>query len=142
MWGAAAVVYALLEGLVGIVDTGVAFGRATVSPPLARRRREPCRRPCPLPRPSDGYVAYDFTADDAGQHVDLTGNADEVTLRLLLPEGKAPAAMSVDGETVEYSVETVEESRYAVVELVGRGGADGGTSVRRIKASPRSRRAP
>ncbi|MCX7799570.1 MAG: hypothetical protein N2109_04430 [Fimbriimonadales bacterium] len=120
-WGAAAVVYALIEGLAGIVCDDPGFESATLSPRwLARGETE--ARVCAAFPACDGYAAYAFEADPEAKAatLTLTGSGDSLRLRLLVP---APAvSCKVNGAEAPFASETVGESHYVVVNhLIGPG---------------------
>jgi hypothetical protein len=117
-WGAAAVVYALLEGLAGVVDTGVAFDSALVAPRWSAAEVDAAEVAVRY-RASGGYVGYRYGASTEKIRVELASSALSTELRLLLPEGRRPAAVTVDGEEVEVSTERIESSDYVTVPLQG-----------------------
>lgn len=119
-WGAAAVIYALIEGQAGVVDTGVAFDRAEVSPRW--QAHDETRADVDVVYPSSGgYVSYRYRREAKAITCTVTGRAEETRLRLLLAEGDAPKAVTKDGQTVPLNVETVEASRYVCVDCSGVG---------------------
>ena len=120
MWGSAALVYALLEGLAGVVDTGKAFDRARVSPrwPAAGVGRATA---CVKYPASGGYVRYKYEGHGTTVQALVTGNADNIELEFLLPHGADVASTTVNGVDVDATIKTVETSRYAVVPLQGVG---------------------
>jgi hypothetical protein len=117
-WGAAAVLYALLEGLAGVKDTGVAFDSALLAPRWEAAGVAEAEATVRY-RASDGYLAYRYARDDDVIHVDAAGTAQETDLRVLLPQGREASSVSVDGESVEWERVTVESSVYAAVPLSG-----------------------
>lgn len=128
-WGAAAVVYALFEGLAGVQDTGVAFNRARVAPRWSAAGVGSAAVTIRY-EASQGYVAY--TCETTGEHVSavVTSNADSTLLELLVPREREPGEMVIDGEVVSYEIRRVEQSCYACVVLSGRG-------VRKVRLSIR-----
>lgn len=119
-WGAAAVIYALVEGQAGVVDTGVAFNRAEVSPRWQANGETSADVDVVYPS-SGGYVSYRYRRDAKAITCTLTGRTEETRVRLLLAEGDAPKAVTKDGHTVPLNVETVEASRYVCVDCSGVG---------------------
>lgn len=113
-WGAAAVVYALVEGLAGVVDEGVAYDRAQLAPrwPVAGVDQAEATITYPA---SGGYVAYRYRHDAASKRIELelTGNGTACDCHVLLPSGAGAADVSVDGKRVESKVNVIESSRYA-----------------------------
>jgi len=123
-WGAAAVLYALVEGLAGVKDTGVAFDRALVAPRWVAADVNAATATVKY-RASGGYVRYRYELDkDAGViRLNLAASAETNRLEVLLPEGRRARAMRVNGEPVEFEAGTVESSNYACTELSGPGPA-------------------
>ena len=122
-WGAAAVVYALIEGLAGVVDRGVAFSKAAVEPrwPAAGTGEAAVTVAYPESR---GYAAYRYAHQPAERTIrlELTGSGEEFPCHVLLPEGAGAAtAVTCNGEAVEFRTVQVEGSAYADVTLVGPG---------------------
>jgi len=119
-WGAGCVTAALLEGLAGIEDIGAGFRAARVSPRWlfggCKEAQVSVRYPA-----SHGYVLYHYRQDGNTLVLDYTSCADKATLRLPLPTGRHAANALVDGEPVDLRNETIEETEYAIAELVGRG---------------------
>ena len=119
-WGAGCVTAALLEGLAGIEDTGAGFRAARVSPrwlPAAVDQVQvSVRYPASL-----GYVLYRFRREGATIALDYTSCADKATLRVLLPTGARATKGFLNGRAVELRMESIEESRYAVADVEGRG---------------------
>ncbi|MCW5942333.1 MAG: hypothetical protein KIS66_08885 [Fimbriimonadaceae bacterium] len=98
-WAAAAVMYALVEGLAGVLDAIGEFGMAVVRPAwysAGKDRAEVCIH---YPE-SDGYVAYRYDHDRTGRvvRVTLTGSGEEAMVRVPVPGGARPVACLVDGK--------------------------------------------
>lgn len=119
-WGAAAVIYALIEGQAGVVDTGVAFDRAEVSPRWQAHGETSAEVDVVYPS-SGGYVSYRYRRDAKAITCIITGRAEHTRLRVLLAEGDVPKALTLNGRTVTAAIETVEASRYACVDCDGVG---------------------
>jgi hypothetical protein len=118
-WGAAAIVYALIEGLAGVVDTGVAFDRAEVSPrwlAAGENRAEVVVKY----EASGGYAAYAWERQEGGHHLILTASASETIVRLPLADGEKPT-ITVNGAKIRHGIEHVGDSRYATFALTGKG---------------------
>jgi len=119
-WGAAAVMYALMEGLAGIKDTGVAFDNALVAPrwPAAGVPRATACAKYPA---SGGYVRYRYREKDGAIDLHVTGSAETLGVEVLLPEGADVEEVTVDDESVPFETRAVEASRYAVFSVSGVG---------------------
>jgi hypothetical protein len=119
MWGASAVVYALIEGLAGVVDSSTAYKTAVVSPRWSSagvNNAEVCvKTPA-----SGGYVKYSY--DQQGKKsikITVTGNAVNMTISVLMHRGFSPNKVTVNGQAVQFKKKTVEKSVYVEVELSG-----------------------
>lgn len=85
-WGAAAVVYALIEGLAGVVDATTAFENPVISPRW-EAADETEAEVCVHYPASDGYVAYRYRKEADRVRIELTGSGQNGVLRVLLPDG-------------------------------------------------------
>ena len=122
-WGAAAVVYALVEGLAGVVDRGVAFGTAAVEPRWPAAGADEAAVTIVYAE-SRGYVAYRYSHEPAQRTIrlELTGSGEAFPCHVLLPAGaQAAALVTCNGEQVEFATARVEGSSYADFELRGPG---------------------
>jgi len=77
-WGAAAVVYALVEGLAGVKDVGVAFDQALLAPRWAASDVNEVNASIKY-EASDGYLSYSYKYDNERQELNLqfTGTAED-----------------------------------------------------------------
>ena len=117
-WGAAALVYALIEGLAGIVDDGLAYDRVRLSPRWAAAGVDAVTATACYPN-SGGYCRYRYRLSGGDLRIDLAGNGRETALEILLPEDLDAKTVLVDGEEVEWRMDTVESSPYLKVTLEG-----------------------
>jgi hypothetical protein len=121
-WGAAAVIYALVEGLAGVKDAGVMFNRAIVSPrwEVAGVGVADVQVRYPASR---GYVAYHYKQENGSDRLSLNvaGCADHYELLLWIPQGKELVEIKINGVAKTWKQITVEASRYARLEEPGRG---------------------
>ncbi|PWH17693.1 MAG: hypothetical protein DDG60_01585 [Anaerolineae bacterium] len=118
-WGAAALTYALVEGLAGVVDTATAFESVCLCPRWPAAGVDSAEVTIHYPA-SDGYAAYRYQLDEAAQRLTLTvtGSGRQAALRLLLPASvSAVNSVLVDGAPVPYRLNQVEESRYLELDL-------------------------
>ena len=114
-WAAAAVVYGLVEGLVGIVDKDVAYRVAQVAPRWPAAGTDEAKVAIHYPA-SDGYVAYDYRHDPEAREMalTLTGSGQRADCHVLLPAGIGSAtAVTDDGTSVAFTTSRLEESAYA-----------------------------
>lgn len=122
IWGAAAVVYALVEGLAGVKDSGVTFDPATVTPRWTAAGVASAEVSIRYAA-SRGYVRYNFRYDarQKSLQIDVTGNARRTTLSLLMPAGLSAHKVTVDGTAREGKLVAIENSRYLQLEIKGKG---------------------
>ncbi len=122
-WGAAAVAYALIEGLAGVKDAGVAFDRAELSPRWSAAEVRNAGVTIKYPA-SDGYVRYRYAqnARTGALTLEFTGTADRTDVAILLPAGaRKPKALRVDGQDTPVRTRKAGKSLYALAEVVGVG---------------------
>jgi hypothetical protein len=118
-WGAAAVVRALMEGLVGVTDRARAMDVVELAPRWAATDEAHVEATAAWSA-SEGYVAYRYRHDHAGKMLELllTGSGRCGTLRLLLPpEAVAVRSVLVDGAPAAYTGQRTENSLYLCMDL-------------------------
>ncbi len=119
-WGAGCVTAALLEGLAGVEDTGAGFRTARVSPRWLAAGTKEAEVSVRYPA-SRGYVHYHYLEEGGSITLDYTSCADNATLRVPLPKDRRADKAQLNGQEVHCRMELVEKSRYAVIEVEGRG---------------------
>ncbi len=121
-WGAAAVVYALVEGLAGIKDTGVAFNKAKLTPRWQAAGVNKVSTTIKY-EASGGYVSYDYlyNKDNEQIEIDFTSNSDKTQVEILLPGNKSVSEITVNDNKHDFETKTIEGSRYAAMEINNRG---------------------
>lgn len=119
-WGAAAVVYALFEGLAGIVDRGVAFDKAEISPRWIFAGEKKADIVVKY-EASGGYVAYSWRKTRHGMEMAFTSSARDTMLRLPLAGMSGRPKVILDGTEAGHAVERSGKSRYAVLKVAGKG---------------------
>jgi len=117
-WGSAAVVYALIEGLAGLQDTGVAFDRARLAPRWPAAGEDRVRAAAVYPA-SGGYAAYDYGIEAGRLTLLCASTADRVDCEILLPPGRAAAKVLLDGEPCPHTTKTVGDSAYVCLAAEG-----------------------
>ncbi len=121
-WGAAAVIYALLEGLAGLKDTGIAFNKATLAPRWDAAGVKEVEATAKY-EASGGYLSYKYKKpDDNTFEVEFTGSGKNTAVKILIPKGKKLSGITLNGKSLEAAqTETIENSEYAVVNAKGVG---------------------
>ena len=125
-WGSSAMLYALMEGLAGIVDEALLFQHVRLSP---RWPAADCSHVdvCTAYGPSGVSFRYHYAHDAARREivVDIRGGR-HVDLHLLLPAGTRCSHLEVAGKKVAYRNTKVRNSNY----VDARFGVRAGTTVR------------
>ena len=119
-WGAAAVTYAIVEGLAGVKDTGVAFDRALIAPRWAAAGVTQADVTIRYAA-SDGYVRYRYKRSGKTIAVDYTCNAEHGEVQLLLPTGAKIKKVTLDGQESRVRCSRVESSSYLCMAIDGVG---------------------
>lgn len=119
-WAAAAVVYALVEGLAGVVDRGQGYNQATLAPRWQAAGCDRAEATISYPA-SDRYLAYRYLHQpEVGRIVlEVTGSGDTCSCHILLPDNAVKADWvdsSRDG-ALEVTTTRIEGSAYADFEL-------------------------
>jgi len=118
----AAIIYALGEGLAGVRDDGVAFSHSLLAPRWeaagVRSAEVTIRYPA-----SGGYCCYRYDRHSAQDRVilDFTGSGQAFELEVLLPQNRNVRRARLNGQPVNVSLKSVEQSRYAVLGIIRRG---------------------
>jgi hypothetical protein len=115
-WGAAAVVYALIEGLAGIKDDGQAYNKVKLSPRWEAAGEEKAAVTVKYPS-SDGYVKYLYSKSPDAYNIKFTCSMRKSEINLLLPDDGDVKSVSVNNVIVNYEVYRIEGSKYLQLNL-------------------------
>lgn len=117
-WAAAAVAYALIEGLAGVKDRSTAFREVEIAPRWIAAD-EPQAEVCVHYPASDGYIAYSYhhLPEKRLIRLTVTGSGEKARVRVLLPAGTRATAVRVDEKSVPVVTEQIENTPYAVFQL-------------------------
>ncbi|MCC6485718.1 MAG: hypothetical protein IT209_12825 [Armatimonadetes bacterium] len=115
-WCGAAYISALMEGLAGIEDHGSGFEDVTISPRWMAAGVSTASIEARYPA-SGARLAVDYEYDVISISLKIQGDCESVSLNVLLPESRDVEKLYVNGQSVEYSVATVENSRYLQAKL-------------------------
>lgn len=112
-WGLYPWTVALIEELAGIKSDGKCFERVICSPrwPVTECRQVSACAHFPA---SDTYFAYSYELAGNSLNIDFTGTGSSVAFRILLPHGKKCERIMLDDQQIDFAVETIEQSAYAV----------------------------
>jgi hypothetical protein len=113
-WAAANGMAALVEGLAGVKNEGLAFDKVTIAPRWSSAAVDSVNVTINLSA-SNGYVAYQYKNNPAAKMIDLyvTGSGNQLKGHVLLPHN----ASSVEGVTagnksLPFKITTIESSKY------------------------------
>ena len=110
-WGAAAIVYALVEGLCGIKDEGAAFGKVLLTPRWSAAGEPNAKVTIKYPA-SDAYVSYIYNHSGSEMVLYFTGSMKNTTLQILLPSPANPKTVLLNEKSVDFQLMKIEESEY------------------------------
>jgi hypothetical protein len=110
-WGSGAMLWALIEGLAGIVDEGGLFRRVRLSPrwPAADVKRARVGVEYPA---SGASLGYEIEYGKDGVRLDLQGAGAWIDLNLMLPEGRRAASVREGKRPLDFRLRLIEQSRY------------------------------
>jgi hypothetical protein len=114
-WAAALGMAALVEGLAGVKNDGLAFDKVTIAPRWTSASVDSVNVTIHFPA-SDGYVAYQYFHNKARNEIDilLTGSGDELKGHILLPANISTIkSLQVGDNPVQYKISNIEKSYYA-----------------------------
>lgn len=114
-WAAALGMAALVEGLAGVKNDGLAFDKVTIAPRWTSASVDSVNVTIHFPA-SDGYVAYQYFYNKARNEIDilLTGSGDELKGHILLPANISTIKSLQAGDNpVQYKISNIEKSCYA-----------------------------
>ena len=111
-WGSTAMVYAFMEGLVGVVDTYYRFKKITLAPRWVAADEKNARVQVGYGA-SDAGLSYEFrwTPETQKITIELQGTM-EVHLHLLLPEKTGAVSLKISGKKAPFQNARLEKSSY------------------------------
>jgi hypothetical protein len=121
-WGQAAVVSALVEGLAGVVDKSHLFSQVELSPRWMIAGKNEVEVSIAY-GPSGKLVSYQYHHNPSKKTISLSfqGNATTYIVRQLLPIGKQPKRVMIDGKKSDFSIEKIKNSAYTVIQNIPQG---------------------
>jgi hypothetical protein len=117
-WGSSAMLYALVEGLAGIVDQHKLFQRVRLSPRwIASGRNEASA--CASYGASGASFEYTYEHRESARTIELKLYGDSsVQLHVLLPGGTKARKVSINGRNARFINSRVEQSPYVDAETI------------------------
>jgi hypothetical protein len=114
-WAAANGMAALVEGLAGVKNEGLAFDKVKFSPRWTSAGIDSVNVTVQLAA-SNSYVAYQYHHDTAKKEIEvkITGSGNEINNHILLPgDCDGVNSVLVDGQPVNFVLSKIESSSYA-----------------------------
>ena len=122
-WGSSAMLFALIEGLAGVVDASSLFRDVRLTPRWAAAGCADVSVAVSYAASGAG-IAYDYRHDAGRDLIALDIRAhSSVGLHLLLPPGVRARSVHVNGKLIRHTERSVEESRYLDAAFPVRGNA-------------------
>jgi hypothetical protein len=114
------VIYALIEGLAGVKDEGVAFSRTALTPRWDSAGVPSAEVTVRYPA-SDGYCSYKYRVQERKLEVEFTGSAENFEAQILLPSNRQAQNSRLNGRTVAVTQRKIEDSSYLVLPPISHG---------------------
>lgn len=121
MWGASALIYSLIEGMAGIIDKHKAFEKVSLKPRWTATEENEVTACAKYPA-SGGYVRYHYQYNENDNKIKMliSGNAEKMETEILLPGAtKIEQVKLNDSNLKDYSIKTIEGSKYLKLDLTG-----------------------
>ncbi len=119
-WSAGSLMYALAEGLGGVVDTDRNMNTIRFSPRWETAGVDGVTA-CFKYEEGGGYARYTYARSGTTYTLALAGNSSARRLELLLPRNAGAQRLTVNGAETPFQIKMVEESRYVCADLDGIG---------------------
>lgn len=119
-WAAANGMSALIDGLAGVKNAGLAYDSVIISPRWASAGINSVEVVSCLAA-SGAYVAYNYTMDTDKNSIRLkfTSSGNSAVLQMLMPkEYKTIESVTIENKVIPYYLKTVGESLYVVCSLL------------------------
>jgi len=111
-WGSSAMLWALVEGLAGLVDAGRGWDRLSIAPRWLAAEIEEAEMSVGYPASARG-VGYQFRALRGSITLEVEADGAHVRFHVLLPAGARARAVTAGSACVPFNDVAVEGSRYA-----------------------------
>jgi hypothetical protein len=111
-WGSSAMLWALTEGLAGVVDRGRAFDRAALSPRWLAARLDEAEVAVGYECSGRG-IGYQFRARGDRIVLEVSASGSDIDFHVLLPPGAEPRSVTCGGRELPLCHVLVEASGYA-----------------------------
>lgn len=119
-WAAANGMSALIEGLAGVKNAGLAYDSVIVSPRWSSAGVDSVGVVACL-EASGAYAAYNYKMDKKNNTIQLcfTSSGNASVIQMLIPDEYAGiAGVALNGKTIPYQLKTVGKSVYVICKLL------------------------
>jgi len=112
-WGASAMLYGFMEGLVGIEDRSKLYEEVNLSPRWAITGEKRVSVTVGYGA-SNAYFHYEYRIDESEKdiRVNCNGSGGNIVFHILLPEKTKASKVVVNNQAVSFENEVIEESNY------------------------------
>ncbi len=111
-WGSSAMLYALVEGLSGIVDNSKLFRSVRLSPRWEAAESDEAGIRCTY-ETSGSFFEYSYMHERSQKKIEMqVAGKSNVALHLLLPNGTRCESVKINGRSARFTNSNVEESSY------------------------------
>jgi hypothetical protein len=117
-WSAGALMYALMDGMVGANDESTNLQSLRFTPRWVSAGVEKVTA-CARLYEAGGYVRYTYERQGKMLRFELAASAEERVFEMLMPHGAEPRKLSVNGKAHGFVVKQIEDSQYIVFECNG-----------------------
>ena len=111
-WGSSAMLYAFMEGLVGVVDTHKMLDKIRFSPRWIFTECSHVEANIAYPA---GGVLFNYVYDHKSGTISIviSGAAKDIEFHIPVPSGHYPTEVTVNGENIDFADNKLENSHYA-----------------------------
>jgi len=122
-WGSSAMLYALIQGLAGVEDKHKLFEKAQISPRwLAAEILEAEVQVCY--ENTNASIGYNIKYKEDTVQLEITCLQSELFFHVLLPDNSTVKNVKINGKDVNFSIASIEKSKYVDFEGRVEGGAE------------------
>ena len=115
-WNAGTFLSAIIEGIGGIKNDGLAYDKVTVSPKWYFADEKEVTMTARLPA-SDGYVRYRYLHHNNNMELLIAASADQSYILLPVPPGKTIQKLTINNQMSQYRIINQSDSRYAKISV-------------------------
>ncbi len=120
-WGSSAMLWALAEGLAGVIDKDVCFKKVHLAPRWIAADEKNAHVRISYPASSASFE-YKYALDEESNSIIIDVKSEsELSVHLMLPYGTRPVGVSVGSHSADFTESTVGDSSYVDFQARSRG---------------------